>query len=79
MIYPGSFIWRRMPNKWLSARSTIVGFGISCVIIVLMTVVMLRDVGFRSQNQAIQVLLAFGGATVALSVFFLWGACGSIG
>jgi hypothetical protein len=73
MIYPGSFIWRRMPTRWLVARPTAITFGLSSFIIIIGSIVLFRGLGLESKDRVIQVLLAIGGAAIAVSAFFLWG------
>ena len=71
-MYPGSFIWRRIGDKWLVSRSASAAFALAAVIILGMTVAIITTEPHRV-GSVVQSFLGIGGMLAAVSVFFLWG------
>jgi hypothetical protein len=72
-MYPGSFIWRWINDKWLMSKAASVFFAGSAFLIVGMTVVVLKDIDTGHLTLASNLLLGAGGVLSAIGAFFLWG------
>src|SRR5271170_6415487 len=72
IMYPGSFIWRRIGDRWLVSKSASAAFAVSALVILGMTVAIITTEP-QSLGSVIQFFLGIGGILAAVSVFFLWG------
>lgn len=73
VLYPGSFLWRRISDEWLLSRSASVLFFLCSITILGMSSIFLTDFESRTFGLLGNVLLAVAGMSGAVSVFFLWG------
>jgi hypothetical protein len=73
IVYPGSFIWRRIDDEWIVSKSASLFFALSVFFIVGMTVVIFANIESRTLGSMGNTLLGIGGVSAALGVFFLWG------
>ena len=73
MIYPGSFIWRRIDDNWVVSRSAAKLFAVSSIVILAMTGFFFLNINASELGTLSNALLAAGGVCAAASVFFLWG------
>jgi hypothetical protein len=72
-MYPGSFFWNRVSDKWLKSRTASLLFAISTVVILAMTAIWF-DYVHLSEDVFIQNLfLAVAGVLSVASIVFLWG------
>jgi hypothetical protein len=71
-MYPGSFIWRRIGDKWLVSKSAAAGFAVAAIIILGMTVAIITTEP-QTIGSVVRFFLGIGGILAAVSVFFLWG------
>jgi hypothetical protein len=73
LVQPGSFIWRWISDEWLISKSASLCFGLSVLVIVWMSVVIVSGLEPEAVGATANVLLGVGGVLGAISVFFLWG------
>jgi hypothetical protein len=73
MLFPGSFIWRRISGEWLVSRMASALFAACCVLIAVMTAVLYRDDQLQDIGSIASVLLGVGGMACSVGIFFLWG------
>jgi hypothetical protein len=59
MIFPGSFIWRRISDEWLVGKKASVLFAVSSVLIAGMTAALFSDV--LTQDSGSLITLLWGG------------------
>lgn len=72
-VYPGSFIWRRINQKWLVSRTASAMFALSAFLIVGFTAAFSVGIESRNLNTTEETVMGIGGALCAFGVFFLWG------
>jgi len=73
IMYPGSFIWRRITDEWLVSRAASASFAISTFLIIGTTFVFLDGKEPQQAGSIGNLLWGVGGVSAAVSVFFLWG------
>jgi drug/metabolite transporter (DMT)-like permease len=73
MIFPGSFIWRHISDKWLMSKIASVLFAISSIVIAGMTAVLGSDVQIQNTGAFSAFFWAVAGSLCGVSIFFLWG------
>jgi membrane protease YdiL (CAAX protease family) len=73
MMFPGSFIWRRISDEWLMSKAASVLFAISSGVIALVTAALLSGVLLAEDSSAGKLLWAIAGSSCGIGIFFLWG------
>jgi hypothetical protein len=73
MIFPGSFIWRRISDEWLVGKKASVLFAVSSVLIAGMTAALFSDVLTQDSGSLITLFWCVAGSLCAVGIFFLWG------
>ena len=56
MIYPGSFIWRRISDEWLVSKAASRLFAVSSILIAAVTAVLYCDALLQNPGPLIAVL-----------------------
>jgi hypothetical protein len=72
-MFPGSFIWNRIKDEWLTSRVASGLFAASSVIILIVTPIWFGYVEVPDTTFWENLLLGGSGVAGALSIFFLWG------
>jgi membrane protease YdiL (CAAX protease family) len=72
-MFPGSFIWNRISDEWLTSKAATGLFAASSGIILIVTPIWFGYLEVPNSNLLENLFLGFSGVAGALSIFFLWG------
>jgi hypothetical protein len=72
-MYPGSFFWKRIGDKWLVGKPAAALFAFSSVVITAVTYVGITNIMIRDTGLLNNVAWGIIGVTCGLSILFVWG------